>query len=86
MHSGAVDYFAKIWVNGLLVVSHVGGHTPFSADITFALNDDTDQIVNEIMEDDFYDLSKLRGKQNWQLVPHSIWDPRITDIWQKCVD
>ena len=31
---GAVDYSAKVWVNGHLAVLHEGGHTPFGADIT----------------------------------------------------
>ena len=31
---GAVDYAARVWVNGRLAVTHEGGHTPFSADIT----------------------------------------------------
>ena len=82
MHFGAVDYFAKVWVNGLLVVSHEGGHTPFSVDIMFVLNDDTDQIVTVMVEDDPHDLSKPRGKQDWQLKPHSIWYSRTTGIWQ----
>ena len=33
-------------------------------------------------EDDPHDLSKPRGKQDWQLEPHSIWYPRTTGIWQ----
>ena len=33
-------------------------------------------------EDDPHDLSKPRGKQDWQLHPHSIWYPRTTGIWQ----
>src|SRR5512133_2830523 len=28
------------------------------------------------------DLAKPRGKQDWQLKPHSIWYPRTTGIWQ----
>ena len=82
LHFGAVDYAAKVWVNGLLVVTHEGGHTPFSADITFALNDNGMQIVTVMAEDDPQDLSKPRGKQDWQLEPHSIWYPRTTGIWQ----
>ena len=34
------------------------------------------------VEDDPHDLSKPRGKQDWQLEPHSIWYPRTTGIWQ----
>ncbi|HZG75985.1 MAG TPA: glycoside hydrolase family 2, partial [Paenibacillus sp.] len=29
LHFGAVDYEASVWVNGRLVATHVGGHTPF---------------------------------------------------------
>src|SRR5688500_3027486 len=38
LHFGAVDYHARVWVNGLPVAEHEGGHTPFEADITHALN------------------------------------------------
>src|SRR3989337_1375253 len=37
LHFGAVDYRARAWVNAVPVVEHEGGHTPFSADITHAL-------------------------------------------------
>ncbi len=33
-------------------------------------------------EDDPHDLEKPRGKQDWELEPHSIWYPRTTGIWQ----
>src|SRR6185503_16106653 len=33
LHFGAVDYRARVWVNGQLVATHEGGQTPFSADI-----------------------------------------------------
>jgi hypothetical protein len=32
--------------------------------------------------DDPADLAKPRGKQDWQLLPHAIWYPRTTGIWQ----
>ncbi|MDI1310344.1 MAG: glycoside hydrolase family 2 TIM barrel-domain containing protein [Methylotenera sp.] len=82
LHFGAVDYHATVWVNGLLVAKHEGGHTPFTADITFALNASGKQVVTVMAEDDPHDLSKPRGKQDWQLEPHSIWYPRTTGIWQ----
>ncbi|GGY61193.1 beta-galactosidase [Cellvibrio zantedeschiae] len=82
LHFGAVDYRAKVWVNGHLVVEHIGGHTPFSADITFALGDSEKHVVTVYAEDDPHDLAKPRGKQDWQLQPHSIWYPRTTGIWQ----
>src|SRR4051812_30220218 len=46
LHFGAVDYRARIWVNGQLVAEHEGGQTPFSADITDALRKDkAEQII-----------------------------------------
>jgi hypothetical protein len=82
LHFGAVDYRARVWVNGMLVAEHEGGHTPFSADISNALCDGAQQTVVVQAEDDPADLAKPRGKQDWQLQPHSIWYPRTTGIWQ----
>lgn len=82
LHFGAVDYSAIVWVNGHLVVTHEGGHTPFSAEITRALRAGGPQAVTVRVEDDPHDLAKPRGKQDWQAEPHSIWYPRTTGIWQ----
>lgn len=82
LHFGAVDYRAHVWVNGNLVATHEGGHTPFSADITTALADDTVQTVVVRAEDRPGDLEMPRGKQDWQPTPHVIWYDRTTGIWQ----
>ena len=82
LHFGAVDYAATVWLNGLLVARHEGGHTPFCADISGALRADGEQVLVVRAEDDPSDLSKPRGKQDWQREPHSIWYPRTTGIWQ----
>ena len=79
---GAVDYSAKVWVNGHLAVTHEGGYTPFWADITHLLNATGPQTVTLRAEDDPADLTKPRGKQDWQLEPHAIWYPRTSGIWQ----
>lgn len=77
---GAVDYAAKVWVNGQLLASHEGGHTPFCADVTEAARgSDTLEIVVRA-EDDPHDLAKPRGKQDWLPEAHSIWYPRTTGI------
>jgi beta-galactosidase/beta-glucuronidase len=81
LHFCAVDYAARVWVNGTVVANHEGGHTPFSADITSALQDGS-QTVTVMVSDDPGDLAKPRGKQDWQLEPHAIWYPRTTGIWQ----
>lgn len=83
LHFEAVDYRAKVWVNGAKVCEHEGGYTPFVADITDAVNGESElQEVVVWAEDDPADLAKPRGKQDWKLEPHSIWYPRTTGIWQ----
>jgi beta-galactosidase/beta-glucuronidase len=79
---GAVDYAARVWVNGQLAATHEGGHTPFSADITSMLDRSGRQRVTVMAIDDPHDLTKPRGKQDWQKEPHAIWYPRTTGIWQ----
>ena len=82
LHFGAVDYRAMVWVNGTPVAQHEGGYTPFTADISEAVGADGLATIVVRAEDDPLDLTKPRGKQDWQLEPHSIWYPRTTGIWQ----
>jgi beta-galactosidase/beta-glucuronidase len=78
---GAVDYNAQVWVDGRWCGEHEGGYTPFSFDVTpRGAGSSLDIVVRA--EDDPLDLTKPRGKQDWQLEPHSIWYPRTTGIWQ----
>ncbi|GIZ53876.1 glycoside hydrolase family 2 protein [Noviherbaspirillum aridicola] len=83
LHFGAVDYQARVWVNGHRVADHEGGHSSFYADVTDYLKDASRHVVTVQVEDDPHDLAKPRGKQDWQLEPHSIWYPRTTGIWQQ---
>ncbi|MGC5170517.1 glycoside hydrolase family 2 TIM barrel-domain containing protein [Microbacterium sp. DT81.1] len=83
LHFGAVDYRARVWVDGRFVGQHEGGHTPFWFDITDALKKNRE--VHEIAvwaHDEPQGLAQPRGKQDWQDEPHSIWYPRTTGIWQ----
>ena len=82
LHFGAVDYRAQVWVNGRLVASHEGGHTPFSADITAVLADGPEQVVTVRAEDNPIDLRQPRGKQYWREELKAIWYHRTTGIWQ----
>ncbi len=82
LHCGAVDYRAHVWVNGQLVATHEGGHTPFSANITAVLHAEGEQVVVIRAEDIPSDLAQPRGKQDWVEKPHGIWYHRTTGIWQ----
>lgn len=83
LHFGAVDYRCEVWLNGVFLGGHEGGHTPFSFDVAHALNPGlTGQSLVVRAEDDALDVSKPRGKQDWQTDPHSIWYHRTSGIWQ----
>jgi hypothetical protein len=82
LHFGAVDYRAQVWVNGSMVASHEGGHTPFSAEIASVLIDGPEQVVVVRAEDQPTDLRQPRGKQFWREELRGIWYHRTTGIWQ----
>jgi beta-galactosidase/beta-glucuronidase len=81
LHFGAVDYRATVWVNGAQVASHEGGHTPFSADVTYALMGG-DNVVVVRAEDPSRDVTIPRGKQYWKEESEGIFYTRTTGIWQ----
>ena len=82
LHFGAVDFETVVWVNGQIVGRHSGGYTPFWFDITNCISGEHSIELIVRASDDPDDLAKPRGKQDWQLQPHSIWYPRATGIWQ----
>ncbi|WP_459967351.1 glycoside hydrolase family 2 protein [Paenibacillus sp. JCM 10914] len=81
LHFGAVDYLAKVWVNGQMVAVHEGGHTPFQADITASLVAGSNTVVLRA-EDFSRDVTLPRGKQYWLEQSASIFYTRTTGIWQ----
>jgi len=81
LHFGAVDYRATVWVNGAHVISHEGGHTPFSADVTHALGSGENVLVVRA-EDPSRDVTIPRGKQYWREESAGIFYTRTTGIWQ----
>lgn len=83
VHFGAVDHRATVWLDGRQVAEHVGGQSPFTADVTDALRPGADEHVLVVRaEDDPADLAQPRGKQDWQDRPHAVWYERTTGIWQ----
>ena len=82
LHFGAVDYRCSVWLGGALLGHHEGGHTPFTFDITHVLDGDPAQQLVVRAEDDPLDVAQPRGKQDWEVEPHSIWYHRTTGIWQ----
>lgn len=78
LHFGAVDQVATVYVNGKEVCSHVGGYTPFSADITSYLEKENTIVVKVR---DYSDTSyHSRGKQTSKR--GGIWYTAQSGIWQ----
>ncbi len=78
LHFEAVDYKTTVWVNGRMIGSHTGGHTPFTFDITSALKPADNELLVRV--DDQTEGFQLHGKQ--KLSPGGIWYTRVTGIWQ----
>ena len=82
LHFGAVDYRARVWIDGRFVGEHEGGHTPFTFDVTALVADGDSHVLVVRAEDDPHDLTQPRGKQDWKEDAHAIWYRRTTGIWQ----
>lgn len=82
LHFGAVDYDARVWVNGTEVVHHRGGYTPFSADITHVLNRNGENELVVYAEDDTRSNVQPTGKQSHSLNSQGCVYTRTTGIWQ----
>ncbi|ERL63733.1 glycoside hydrolase family 2 protein [Schleiferilactobacillus shenzhenensis] len=82
LHFGAVDYIAKVYVNGNYVGQHEGGDGSFSFDITERLLDEGKQTITVQVIDRSYDETIPRGKQSWTGKSEGIWYTNSTGIWQ----
>ncbi|MFJ1763332.1 glycoside hydrolase family 2 protein [Amycolatopsis sp. NPDC088138] len=80
LHFGAVDQKAQVWVNNQLVVTHEGGYTAFSADITDVLRSSDPQELTVRVEDRT-DIEPFPvGKQ--RNTPGGICYTASSGIWQ----
>lgn len=80
LHFGAVDYYCRVWLNGVFIGNHQGGHTPFMIEITNEVLKKGNILV--VMAQDDRSLSKPRGKQYWEEIPDRCWYTPTTGIWQ----
>lgn len=76
----AVDWACDVWVNGVKVGSHKGGYTPFSLNITQALNSKGNNKLTVKVTDPTDRGYQPRGKQVNR--PEGIWYTPVTGIWQ----
>jgi hypothetical protein len=72
---GAVDYQARVWVNGQDVGGHAGGYTPFELDVTAQLHAGRNEIVLRV--DDPAEVGEIpHGKQGGR------WYTPVSGPWQ----
>jgi hypothetical protein len=79
---GAVDYFATVWLNGVLVGEHEGGYLPFELPVTSVLRHDGDnELVVKVIDpgsdadaDLGFPFAEVpHGKQSWYGPIGGIW-------------
>lgn len=79
LNFGAVDYRARVWVNGKQVADHTGGYNAFSADVTDALKGTGPQEV-VVAVTDTGGANQPMGKQSTN--PGGIFYTQTSGIWQ----
>ncbi|MFB9326168.1 glycoside hydrolase family 2 protein [Paenibacillus aurantiacus] len=81
LHFQAVDYIAKLWINGSYVGSHQGGYAAFNFDITpYIAFGEENQVTLKV--EDSLDATQPRGKQRWVQDNFECFYVQTTGIWQ----
>jgi hypothetical protein len=80
LHFGAVDYQARVWVNGSLAGSHIGGSVPFDFDVTRLLRPGQNELVVSVLHD-VASGKEPTGKQTHTISEGCVYT-RTTGIWQ----
>ncbi|MEV0791970.1 LamG-like jellyroll fold domain-containing protein [Kribbella sp. NPDC050459] len=81
LHFGAVDYDAKVWVNGRQVATHRGGYDGFDVDVTGALHAIGPQELIVWAEDLTDETYQPIGKQR-EVGDHGIFYQGSSGIWR----
>lgn len=81
LHFGAVDWRARVWLNGRYLGQHEGGYTPFQFEITPHLRPSGNEVVVSVF-DDTRSGSQATGKQSHDLKSSGCVYTRTTGIWQ----
>lgn len=76
LHFGAVDWQARVWLDGRLVAEHANGYLPFSCDLGAHLRPGESGTLT-VRAYDVADASTLVGKQvpRWYTYSSGIWQP-----------
>ncbi len=80
LHFGAVDWHARVWLNGARIGEHTGGYLPFTFDITPHLDWEGPNELRLAVDDPTDSGGQALGKQT--LRPREIWYTAVSGIWQ----
>lgn len=80
LHFEGSDYRTKVWINGIHIGVHEGGHTRFSLDISQHVIKGINNIVVKV--EDSLDPQQPRGKQRWLENSFGCWYVQTTGIWK----
>lgn len=80
LHFGAVDWHARVWIDGTFVGEHRGGYDPFRFDITDWVQTGRAHEIRVAVTDPTDAGPQPRGKQVRK--PGGIWYTPTTGIWQ----
>jgi beta-galactosidase/beta-glucuronidase len=78
LHFSAIDHDATVWVDGIEVVRHRGGWTPFTVDLGAVEG----QLRVVVRARDTHRGPQARGKQSSEWANHACDYTRTTGIWQ----
>jgi len=81
LHFGAVDWHARVWVNGQFAGEHKGGYCPFAFEITGLVKDGANELVVHAMDHTTSGM-QATGKQSHKRESHGCVYTRTTGIWQ----
>ena len=81
LHFGAVDYNARVWINGVEAGRHQGGYVSFTFDITKLVKEGENDITL-FAADDVRSGKQPKGKQSHFFYSRGCDYTRTTGIWQ----
>jgi len=80
LHFGAVDWLARVWLNGHFLGQHRGGYTPFCFEITDLVREGQNELVLHAFDDTPSGM-QATGKQTHTVSEGCVYT-RTTGIWQ----
>ncbi len=81
LHFDAVDWHARVWLNGRFVGEHRGGYCPFALEITDAVREGANELTLHAIDHTVSGM-QATGKQSQKRESHGCVYTRTTGIWQ----